>query len=93
MNNDRTLAIIGLHVDANQQVHIEDCESVHEVWVKLELLHEPRSRIHIMHLKKEFYHLKMKDNANMPSYVSRSKIVNNLREASAETKETLHILY
>ena len=35
-----------------------------------------------MHLKKEFYHLKMKDDENMSSYVSRSKIAaNNLREA------------
>ena len=35
MNNDKSLAIIALYVDADQQVHIKDCQSAHEAWVML----------------------------------------------------------
>lgn len=40
-----------------------------------------------MHLKKEFYHLKMKDE-NISTYVLRSKIAaNNLREIGPKAKD------
>ena len=88
LNNDRALAIIGLHVEADQQVHIEDCNFAHEAWNKLKQVYEPKSRVRIMQLKKAFYHLKMKENENMSSYISRAKIAaNNLREAGAEPRD------
>lgn len=87
-NNDKALAIIGLSIDADQQIHIEDCNDAHEAWMKLEQIYEPKSRVCIMQLKKAFYHLKMKDDENMSAYVSRAKIAaNNLREAGAEAKD------
>ncbi|CAK9810841.1 Retrovirus-related Pol polyprotein from transposon TNT 1-94 [Anthophora quadrimaculata] len=84
-NENKALAAIRLNVDAEQQIHIEDCSSAHEAWMILEQVHQPKSRVWIMQLKKEFYHLKMKDDENMPAYLARAKIAaTNLREAGAE---------
>lgn len=41
-----------------------------------------------MQLKKEFYHIKMKDDETMSSYVARAKItVTNLKQAGSEVKD------
>ncbi|XP_046145043.1 uncharacterized protein LOC123988557 isoform X1 [Osmia bicornis bicornis] len=61
------------------QVHIEDCASAYEAWSILEQVHQPKSRVRITQLKKEFYHLRMRDDENMPAYLASAKIaVTNL---------------
>jgi len=30
VNDDKAIAAIGLHIEPNQQIHIEDCENAHE---------------------------------------------------------------
>jgi len=72
----------------DQQIHIEDCSSTSEAWRTLEQIHEPKSRVRIMQLKKAFYHLQMKHDEQMSSYLARTKIAaTNLREAGAEVKD------
>ncbi|CAK9803102.1 Retrovirus-related Pol polyprotein from transposon TNT 1-94 [Anthophora quadrimaculata] len=88
MNENKAFAAIGLHVEADQQIHIEDCANAHEAWETLKQVHQPKSRVRIMKLKKEFYHLRMKDEEGMSAYVSRVKVATrNLREAGAEVKD------
>jgi len=29
-NDDKAIAAIGLHIEPNQQIHIEECENAHE---------------------------------------------------------------
>lgn len=85
MNENKAFAAIGLHIDADQQIHIEDCANAYET---LKQVHQPKSRVRIMQLKKEFYHLKMKDEESMSAYVSRIKVAaRNLKEAGAEVKD------
>ncbi|CAK9816510.1 Retrovirus-related Pol polyprotein from transposon TNT 1-94 [Anthophora quadrimaculata] len=88
MNENKAFAAIGLHIEADQQIHIEDCANAHEAWETLKQVHQPKSRVRIMKLKKEFYHLRMKDEEGMSAYVSRVKVATrNLREAGAEVKD------
>lgn len=88
INDDKTMAAIGLSLETDQQIHIEDCSSASEAWRTLEQIHEPKSRVRIMHLKKAFYHLQMMHNEQMFSYLARTKIAAiNLREAGAELKD------
>lgn len=75
INDDKAMAAIGLSLEIDQQIHIEDCKSAAEVWRTLEQIHEPKSRVRIMQLKKAFYHLHMKNEEHMSSYVARTKIV------------------
>lgn len=87
-NDDKAMAAIGLSLEVDQQVHIEDCQSAAEAWRTLEQIHEPKSRVRIMQLKKAFYHLQMKSEENMSSYIARAKIAAaNLRDAGAEVKD------
>jgi len=51
-NDNKAMAVIGLSLEVNQQVHIEDCKSSHEARRTLEQIHEPKSRRRIMQLKK-----------------------------------------
>ena len=51
LNDDKALATIGLSLEIDQQIHIEDCKSAHEAWRTLEQIHEPKSRVRIMQLK------------------------------------------
>jgi len=82
------MAAIGLHIEPNQQIHIEDCENAYDAWSALEQVHQPINRVRIMQLKKEFYHIKMKDDETMSSYVSRAKItVANLKQAGSEVRD------
>ncbi|XP_046145045.1 uncharacterized protein LOC123988557 isoform X2 [Osmia bicornis bicornis] len=76
---DRKRAVGSCVNSADQQVHIEDCASAYEAWSILEQVHQPKSRVRITQLKKEFYHLRMRDDENMPAYLASAKIaVTNL---------------
>jgi len=87
-NDDKALATIGLSLEIDQQIHIEDCKSAHEAWQTLEQIHEPKSRVRIMQLKKAFYHLQMKGDEHMSAYTARAKVAaTNLRDANAEVKD------
>ncbi|KAK2574728.1 hypothetical protein KPH14_012947, partial [Odynerus spinipes] len=78
----------GLNIEPNQQVHIEDSASAQEAWNALEQVHQPKSRVRIMQLKKQLYQSKMKEDESMSSYISRIKIIaNNLSEAGSEVKD------
>lgn len=87
-NDDKAMAAIGLHIEPNQQIHTEECNNAHEAWSALEQIHQPINRVRIMQLKKEFYHIKMKNSETMSSYVARTKIATaNLKQAGSEVKE------
>ena len=87
-NDDKALATIGLSLEIDQQIHVEDCKSAHEAWQTLEQIHEPKSRVRIMQLKKAFYHLQMKGDEHMSAYIARAKVAaTNLRDADAEVKD------
>lgn len=87
-NDDKTMAAIGLSLEVDQQIHIEDCKTAHEAWRALEQIHEPKSRVRIMQLKKAFHHLQMKNDEHMSSYVARAKVAAvNLRDAGAEVRD------
>lgn len=88
VNDDKAMAAIGLRLEIDQQIHIEECKSAAEAWQTLEQIHEPKSRVRIMQLKKAFYHLQMKSDEHMSSYLARTKIAaTNLRDAGAEVKD------
>ncbi|KMQ89263.1 rna-dependent dna polymerase [Lasius niger] len=87
-NDDKAMAAIGLHIEPNQQIHIEECNNAHEAWSALERIHQPINRVRIMLLKREFYHIKMKDSETMSSYVARTKIATAyLKQAGSEVKD------
>jgi len=87
-NDDKAIAAIGLHIEPNQQIHIEECENAYEAWSCLERVHQSINRIRIMQLKKEFCHAKMKDGETMSSYIARTKTAAaNLKQAGAEVKD------
>lgn len=50
-NDDKAMAAIGLSLEVDQQIHIEDCKTSYEAWRTLEQIHEPKSRVRIMQLK------------------------------------------
>lgn len=82
------MAAIGLHIEQNQQIYIEECNYAHEAWLSLEQVHQPINRIRIMQLKKEFYYIKIKNNETMSSYVARTKTAAvSLRQADTEVKD------
>nr|XP_012150565.1 PREDICTED: uncharacterized protein LOC100882346 isoform X5 [Megachile rotundata] len=88
INENKAFAAIGLNIEGDQQIHIEDCATAHEAWEALKQVHQPKSRVRVLHLKKEFYHIKMRDNENMSSYMSRVKAAaRDLREANVEVKD------
>lgn len=87
INDDKAMAAIGLSLKIDQQIHIEDCKNAAEAWQTLEQIHEPKSRVRIMQLKKVFYHLQMKGDEHMSSYLARTKIAANLKDAGAEVKD------
>lgn len=88
INDDKAMAAIGLHIEPNQQIHVEDCNNSYEAWASLEQVHQPINRVRIMQLKKELYHIKMKDDETMSSYVARTKIASaNLKQAGSEVKD------
>ena len=88
LNDDKALATIGLSLEIDQQIHIEDCKSAHEAWRTLEQIHEPKSRVRIMQLKKAFYHLQMKGDEHISAYTARAKVAaTNFRDANAEVKD------
>jgi len=88
VNDDKAIATIGLHIEPNQQIHIEECENAHEAWLCLERVHQSINRIRIMQLKREFCHAKMKDSETMSSYIARIKTAaTNLKQAGAEVKD------
>ena len=41
LNDDKTLATIGLSLEIDQQIHIEDCKSAHEAWQRLNKFTSP----------------------------------------------------
>lgn len=86
--NNKAIAAIGLNIKPEQQIHIEDCTTARGAWKALEQVHQPKSRVRILQLKREFNHLQMKETESMSAYISRTKIVtNNLTEAGAEVKD------
>lgn len=88
VNDDKAIAPIGLHIEPNQQIHIEECNTAEEAWKALEQVHQPKSRVRIMQLKKQLYGTKMKEGDSMSSYISSIKVIsNNLREAGAEVQD------
>lgn len=88
INENQAFAAIGLHIGADQQIHIEECASAYEAWEVLKQVHQPKSKVRIMQLKKEFYHLKMKVEESISAYVARAKVAaRNLREAESEVKD------
>ncbi|XP_015430586.1 PREDICTED: uncharacterized protein LOC107187094 [Dufourea novaeangliae] len=79
---------IGLHIEPNQQVHIEDCTDARDAWIALDQVHQPKSRVRILQLKKKLYQSRMKEDESMSSYVSRVKIVvKNLNETGCEVRD------
>ena len=89
MNDDRTLALIGLHWSANLQVDIEKCNTAHDAWTKFKVVYEPKSRVCIMSLRKEFFHLQMKSNENISSF-SKQRLKQLLAE-HPESYESLNM--
>lgn len=53
--DDKAIASIGLNIEPNQQVHLEDCVTSRDAWLALEQVHQPKSRVRIMQLKKQLY--------------------------------------
>lgn len=52
-----------------------------------EQVHQPKPRVRILQLKREFHCLRMKEGESMFAYISRAKIApNNLVEAGAKVK-------
>ncbi|KAK2578233.1 hypothetical protein KPH14_001018 [Odynerus spinipes] len=87
-NDNKAIACIGLNIEQEQQIHIEDCKTAYEAWKALEQVHQPKSRVRILQLKRELHHLKMKLDETMSAYISRAQIAsNNLKEAGAEVKD------
>lgn len=86
--DEKALSTIALSIEADQQVHIVNCETARQTWLVLEEIYEPKSRQRIMQLKRQFVRIRLKDDENMESYVSRLKICSDyLREAGAEVKD------
>ena len=88
INDDKALAAISLHLEADQQIHIEECNSAPEAWSILNQIFQSKNRVRILQLKKEFYHIKMREGETMSSYITRSKITaNNLKEAGSDVTD------
>lgn len=86
--DEKALSTIALSIDPDQQVHIVHCETARQAWLILEEIYEPKSRQRIMQLKRQFVRIRLKDDENMESYLSRLKICSDyLHEAGAEVKD------
>ncbi|UYV84142.1 hypothetical protein LAZ67_X001308 [Cordylochernes scorpioides] len=55
---DQALATIALSISTEQQIHIIDCDTAREAWATLEQILEPKSRVRILQLKKQFVNIK-----------------------------------
>ena len=85
---EKALAAIALAVEADQQVHIVDCNTAAEAWNILEQVYEPKSRQRIMQIKREFVRIRLKEGETMASYLSRMKIIAGyLHDAGSEMKD------
>lgn len=88
MKDEKALLTIALSIDPDQQVHIVHCKTAKQAWLGLEEIYEPKSRQQIIQLKRQFVRIRLKNDENIESYLSRLKICSDsLREAGAEVKE------
>lgn len=87
---EKALAAIALSVEAEQQVHILDCETAYEAWEALKKVFEPKSKPRILQLRKQMVSLKLEADEDMTSYLGRIKICSDgLKEAGYEITKTM----
>lgn len=84
----KALAAIALNVEAEQQIHILDCETAYEARGALKKVFEPKSRPRILHLRKQMVSIKLEADENMTSYLGRIKICSDgLKDAGYKIKD------
>lgn len=85
---EKALAAIALSVDADQQVHILDCETASDAWEALKKVFEPKSRPRILQLKKQMVSIQLETDETMTSYLGRIRTCSDsLKEAGHEVKD------
>ncbi|XP_051163516.1 uncharacterized protein LOC127282958 [Leptopilina boulardi] len=88
--DNRARATIGLLIEDNQLVHIEDATTAKEAWEKLKQHHQKASRSNIIYLYKKLFKSALPEDGNMEEHISEIlTLINKLTALGEVLKDHL----
>lgn len=69
----KAFAILALNLSDSQLSHIRSCKTPAEAWAKLCNIHEAKSLVNILFLRRKFFTIKMEENDDMLAHINKVK--------------------
>lgn len=92
-NDQKALALIGLHVKDHHLMTIAECKSAQEAWNTLEAVYKAKSNARKLHLRRELNSLKKEASEPLTKYVARAKALQSDLLASGHEVKSCEVAW